>query len=63
MADFDAFAAEALAMQDVALGEGDLDVLRFVAGAFGPVVAALDGVDLRTLDPEPVPDFARAPAS
>jgi hypothetical protein len=62
MEDFDAFAAATLPMQGVTLGEGDLDVLRFVAAAFGPVIAALDGVDLRTLELEPAPDFARAPS-
>ena len=62
MVDFDAFAAASLSMQGVQPGEGDMDVLRFVAGAFGPAVAALDGVDLRTLELEPAPDFSRAPS-
>jgi hypothetical protein len=62
MEEFDAFAAAILSMQGVPLGEGDMDVLRFVAGAFGPAIAALDGVDLRALDLEPAPDFSRPPS-
>ena len=62
MEDFDAFAAATLSMQGVQLGEGDMDVLRFVAGAFAPAVQAIDGVDLRTLELEPAPDFSRAPS-
>jgi hypothetical protein len=62
MVQFDAFAAATLSMQGVRVGEGDMDVLRFVAGAFGPAIAALDGVDLRTLDPEAAPDFSRPPS-
>jgi hypothetical protein len=62
MTEFDAFAAATLSIQGVQLGEGDMDVLRFVAGAFAPAVEAIDGVDLRTLEHEPAPDFSRAPA-
>ena len=62
MVDFDAYAAAVLSEQGVTLGEGDLDVLRFVAGAFGPAIAALDAVDLRALDIEPAPDPSRPPA-
>jgi hypothetical protein len=43
------------------LGEGDLDVLRFVNAAFAPLMAALDEVDLRDLDLEPGLDPSRAP--
>jgi len=59
---FDRLAEASLEQLGVPLGDGDLDVLRFVAGAFAPVVAALDGVDLRTLELEPAPDFSRAPS-
>ena len=59
--EFDRFAAAALSTMGVPLGEGDLDVLRFVNAAFGPTMAALDAVDLRELDPEPALDPSRAP--
>jgi len=59
--DFDRFATAALAAAGVPLGEGDLEMLRFVNAAFAPVVAALDAVDLRDLDPEPALDPSRAP--
>lgn len=62
MADFDAFASASLSEQGVPLGDGDLDVLRFVAGAFAPAIAALDDVDLRTLDVESALDPSRPPA-
>jgi hypothetical protein len=62
MEPFDRLAEAWLAQLGVSLGEGDLDVLRFVAGAFGPAIAALDGVDLRALDLEPAPDFSRPPS-
>jgi hypothetical protein len=45
----------------VPLGEGDLDVLRFVNAAFAPAIAALDAVDLRELELEPTLDPSRAP--
>ena len=61
MEEFDRFAAAALAAMGVPLAEGDLDVLRFVNAAFGPAMAALDAVDLRELDPDPVLDPSRAP--
>jgi hypothetical protein len=61
MDEFDRFAAAALAAMGVPLGEGDLDVLRFVNAAFGPAMAALDAVDLRELEPDPVLDPSRAP--
>jgi hypothetical protein len=62
MEEFDRFAEAALAQLGVPLGEGDLDVLRLVGAAFAPAIAALDAVDLRTLEPEPVIDPSRAPA-
>jgi hypothetical protein len=58
---FDRFAVAALSEAGAPLGEGDLDVLRFVNEAFGPAMAALDAVDLRELDPEPALDPSRAP--
>ena len=61
MADFDAFAAAALAAAGAKPAEGDLDLLRFVDAAFAPAIAALDAVDLRDLDPEPALDPSRAP--
>jgi hypothetical protein len=59
--DFDAFAAASLPALGAPLGEGDLDLLRFVAAAFAPAIEALDAVDLRDLDPEPGLDPSRAP--
>jgi len=58
---FERFAVAALSAAGAPLGEGDLDLLRFVNAAFGPAMAALDGVDLRELDPEPALDPSRAP--
>jgi hypothetical protein len=62
MEDFDAFAAATLSMQGVQLGEGDMDVLRFVAGAFARAIEASDGGDLRKGELETAPDFPRAPS-
>lgn len=61
MTDSDAVAAAALAAAGAQVGEGDLDLLRFVEAAFAPAIAALDAVDLRELDPEPALDPSRAP--
>jgi hypothetical protein len=61
VADFDAFAAAALAAAGAQPAAGDLDLLRFVDAAFAPAIAALDAVDLRELDPEPALDPSRAP--
>jgi hypothetical protein len=61
MEEFDRFAAAALPAMGAPLGEGDLDLLRFVAAAFAPAIDALDAVDLRDLDPEPALDPSRAP--
>jgi hypothetical protein len=61
MEDFDRFAAETLSALGAPLGEGDLDLLRFVNAALGPAMAALDAVDLRELDIEPGLDPSRAP--
>jgi hypothetical protein len=61
MVDFDRFAEAALPAMGVPLGEGDLDLLRFVNAAFAPLMAALDDVDLRELDLEPGLDPSRAP--
>jgi hypothetical protein len=58
---FDRFAVAALSAAGAPLGEGDLDLLRFVNAAFGPAIAALDALDLRELDPEPALDPSRAP--
>jgi hypothetical protein len=60
-AQFDRFAAAALSDAGAPLGDGDLDLLRFVNAAFAPAVAALDAVDLRDLDPEPALDPSRPP--
>jgi hypothetical protein len=62
MEQFDAFAAAALSEQGVPLGENDLDLLRFVAAAFAPAMAALDAVDLRGLEPELALDPSRPPS-
>ena len=59
--DFDDFAAAVLPALGAPIGEGDLDLLRFVAAAFAPAIDALDAVDLRDLDPEPGLDPSRAP--
>jgi hypothetical protein len=61
MEDFDRLAAAALSALGAPLGEGDLDLLRFVNAAFAPAMAALDAVDLSDLDPEPGLDPSRAP--
>jgi hypothetical protein len=61
MEEFDRFAEVALSTMGVPLGQGDLDVLRFVNAAFGPAIAALDAVDLSALEPEPALDPSRAP--
>jgi hypothetical protein len=61
MEEFDAFAAAVLSRLGVPLGEGDLDVLRFVNDAFAPAIAALDALDLRELEIEPQLDPSRAP--
>jgi hypothetical protein len=61
MVDFDRFAEAALPAMGAPLGEGDLDVLRFVNAAFAPLMEALDEVDLRDLDIEPGLDPSRAP--
>jgi hypothetical protein len=61
MVDFDAFASATLPALGAPLGEGDLDLLRFVAAALSPAIEALDSVDLRDLDPEPGLDPSHAP--
>jgi hypothetical protein len=61
MVDFDRFAEAGLAAMGAPLGDGDLDLLRFVNAAFSPLMAALDQVDLRELDLEPGLDPSRAP--
>ena len=58
---FDRFAEAALSAAGAPLGEGDLELLRFVNAAFAPVIAALDAVELSDLDPEPALDPSRAP--
>ena len=58
---FDEYAAAALAAAGAPLGEGDLDLLRFVDAMFAPTMAGLDAVDLSDLDPEPALDPSRAP--
>jgi hypothetical protein len=52
----------ALEFAGVSLGEGDLDVLRAVAQAFEPAMAALDAADLAELPLESDLDPSRAPA-
>jgi hypothetical protein len=61
MEEFDRFAVATLSALGAPLGEGDLDLLRFVNAALGPAMAALDAVDLRELDIEPGLDPSRAP--
>jgi len=61
MDEFDRRAVAALSSMGVPLGEGDMDVLRFVNAAFGPAIAALDAVDLGELASEPALDPSRAP--
>lgn len=53
----------ALEFAGVSLGEGDLDVLRVVAGALGPAMAALDAVDLAELPIESDLDPSRPPST
>jgi hypothetical protein len=52
----------ALEFAGVSLGEGDLDVLRVVAQAFEPAMAALDAADLAELPLEADLDPSRPPA-
>ena len=52
----------ALEFAGVELGEGDLDLLRVVDGAFGPAMAALDAADLAELPLESDLDPSRPPA-
>ena len=52
----------ALAFAGVELGEGDLDLLKVVDGAFGPAMAALDAADLSELPLESDLDPSRPPA-
>jgi hypothetical protein len=61
MEEFDRFAVATLSALGAPLGEGDLDLLRFVNAALGPAMAALDAVDLSELDIEPGLDPSRAP--
>lgn len=61
MDEFDRLAAAALPAMGVPLRDGDLDLLRFINAAFAPAMAALDGVDLRDMDPEPGLDPSHAP--
>jgi hypothetical protein len=52
----------ALEFAGVELGEGDLDVLRVVVGAFEPAMAALDAADLAQLPLESDLDPSRPPS-
>ena len=52
----------ALEFAGVSLGEGDLDVLRVLAQAFEPAMAALDAADLAELPLESDLDPSRPPA-
>ena len=61
MTGFDEIAPALLERAGVPFGEGDLDVLRVVAAAFGPAMDALDGADLAELPLEPDLDPGRAP--
>jgi hypothetical protein len=58
---FDRFAAAALPVLGVPLGEGDLDVLRMVQAAFAPALSALDAIDLQDFAPERGLDPSHAP--
>jgi hypothetical protein len=59
--DFEQLAPAALALGDVPFSEGDLEVLRVVALAFEPAVAALDEADLAQLPLEADLDPSRPP--
>jgi len=59
--DFEQLAPVALALADVPFSEGDLEVLRVVALAFEPAIAALDGADLAQLPLEGDLDPGRPP--
>jgi hypothetical protein len=59
--DFEQLAPAALALADVPFSEGDLEVLRVVALAFEPAIAALDGADLAQLPLEGDLDPSRPP--
>ncbi len=61
MDQFDRYAVAALPALGVAVAEGDLEILRLVDGAFAPVIAALDAIDLREIEPERGLDPSRAP--
>jgi hypothetical protein len=61
MEEFDRLAVATLSALGAPPGQGDLDLLRFVGASLGPLMAALDAVDLRELDIEPGLDPSRAP--
>jgi hypothetical protein len=61
VSDFDAMTPPALRLAGLTPGEGDLDVLRLVAQAFGPGIEALDAADLRELPLDPALDPSKAP--
>jgi hypothetical protein len=59
--EFDLAAQRAAESAGLPLGDGDLDVLRLIAGAFNDAMQALDSVDLAELPLEPDLDPARPP--
>jgi hypothetical protein len=61
MAGLDDIAPAALELAGIPVGEGDLEVLRVVAAAFEPAMAALDAADLAELPLEPNVNPGRPP--
>jgi hypothetical protein len=58
---FEAEAEQGTRGAGLPLGEGDIDVLRLIAGAFNDAMQALDSVDLTDLPLEPDLDPSRPP--
>jgi len=61
MSDLEEIAPRALALAGVPFADADLEVLRLVALAFEPSIAALDGADLTKLPLEGDLDPSRPP--
>ena len=59
--EFDASAREAVLAAGLTVREGDVDILRLIAGAFDGPLKALDAVDLADLPLDPDLDPSRAP--
>jgi hypothetical protein len=58
---FEAAATGAVEAAGLTMGQGDVDVLRLISGAFDVAMKALDDVDLAELPIEPDLDPSRAP--